>query len=222
MQTTLNFLLVDDHPLQTDAYQAILDFVKEDWELTFQHAHSCQEVYEFATNHPMRDEIDFVLLDLSLPAYAEKNLFSGHDLACLINQQMPKAHIIFLTSHFEALLLYNLYHDFQPAGILVKSDFTGAQLEEHFTELLKGNKIYSPTFLEARAKVNDSDIFLDKLNRQIMLKLAEGYPSKDLPGFIGLSISAINKRKAKLKEYFEVENKQDNYIILQARKQGLI
>lgn len=222
MAPTLNFLLVDDHPVQTDAYQAILDFVKEDWELTFQHAHSCQEVYEFATNHPMRGEIDFVLLDLSLPAYAEKNLFSGHDLACLINQQMPKAHIVFLTSHFEALMLYNLYHDFQPAGILVKSDFTGAQLEEHFTELLKGNKIYSPTFLEARAKVNDSDIFLDKLNRQIMLKLAEGYPSKDLPGLLGRSMSTIDKRKVYLKIYFNTDKQKDNYLILQAKKMGFI
>ncbi len=222
MKPTLNFLLVDDHPVQTDAYQAILDLVKEDWHLTFEHAHSCKEVYEFATINPTRDEIDFVLLDLSLPPYPEKELQSGYDLAVLINQKMPKAKIVFLTSHFEAFLLYDLYQAFQPAGILVKSDFTGEQLEAHFSDLLKGNKIYSPTFLEARKKINAAEIFLDPYNRKIIAYLAKGYPSKDLPELIGLSISAINKRKAKLKEFFNLESKQDNYIVLEARSQQLI
>lgn len=222
MKPTLNFLLVDDHPLQTDAYQAILNLVKKDWHLTFQHAHSCQEVYEFATSYPMRNEIDFVLLDLNLPPYPEKNLASGYDLAALINQEMPKAKIVFLTSHFEAFLLYDLYQAYLPAGILVKSDFTGEQLEAYFSELLKGNQIFTLSFLEARKKINASDIFLDPYNRKIISFLAKGYPSKDLPELIGLSISAINKRKAKLKEYFDVENKQDNYIVLEARFQNLI
>ena len=222
MNPIFHFLLIDDHPLQTNAYQAILDLVKEDWHLTFQHAHSCQEVYEFATTHPVRDEIDFVLLDLSLPPYPEKELQSGYDLAVLINQEIPKAKIVFLTSHFEAFLLYDLYQAFQPAGILVKSDFTGEQLEAHFIDLLKGNKIYSPSFFEARKKINATKIFLDPYNRKIISYLAKGYPSKDLPELIGLSISAINKRKAKLKEYFDVEKKQDNYIVLEARFQKLI
>lgn len=222
MNPTLNFLLVDDHPVQTDAYQAILDLVKEEWHLTYEHAHSCQEVYEFATSHPMRDEIDFVLLDLSLPPYPEKNLQSGYDLAVLINQEMPKAKIVFLTSHFEAFLLYDLYQAFQPAGILVKSDFTGEQLEAHFSDLLKGNKIYSPTFLEARKKINAAEIFLDPYNRKIIAYLAKGYPSKDLPELIGLSTSTIDKRKANLKIFFNTEKQKDNYMILEARKMGLI
>ena len=222
MNPTLNFLLVDDHPVQTDAYQAILDLVKEDWHLTFQHAHSCQEVYKFATSHPNRDEIDFVLLDLSLPPYPEKNLQSGYDLAVLINQEIPKAKIVFLTSHFEAFLLYDLYQAFQPAGILVKSDFTGEQLEAHFIDLLKGNKIYSPSFLDARKKINASEIFLDPYNRKIIAYLAKGYPSKDLPELIGLSTSTIDKRKANLKIFFNTEKQKDNYMILEARKMGLI
>lgn len=222
MKPTLNFLLVDDHPLQTDAYQAILNLVKKDWHLTFQHAHSCQEVYEFATSYPMRNEIDFVLLDLNLPPYPEKNLASGYDLAALINQEMPQAKIVFLTSHFEAFLLYDLYQAYLPAGILVKSDFTGEQLEAHFIDLLKGNKIYSPSFFEARKKINDTEILLDSYNRKIISYLAKGYPSKDLPELIGLSTSSIDKRKASLKIFFNTEKQKDNYMILEARKMGLI
>jgi len=67
-----------------------------------------------------------------------------------------------------------------------------------------------------------SAILLDYHNRKIIKKLADGYPSKDLPEMIDLSMSAIDKRKSRLKTFFHTENKPDNYLVLEARDQRLI
>ena len=111
---------------------------------------------------------------------------------------------------------------FKGLKYLVKTDFNGEQLEAHFQDIINAHPAYSPTFLGAQKKVAASDVLLDSHNRKIIKKLAEGYPSKDLPEMIGISLSAINKRKAKLKSYFNTDNEQDNYIVLEARKYRLI
>lgn len=39
---------------------------------------------------------------------------------------------------------------------------------------------------------------------------------------IGLSMSAIDKRKASLKSHFKTDHKKDNYLVLEAKDRGLI
>ena len=218
----MNVLIIDDHPTQVDAYQSIFELANDAVEFTFYKYSSLKEAYEFAMDDEEAQDVDLAVLDLNMPACNELDLYSGADLARVFQKQMPNTELCFITSHYEALILYDLYHEFHPVGILVKTDFNGLQLESHFQGIINAQPAYSHTFLDAQKKVATSDVLLDSLNRKIIKKLAEGYPSKDLPGMIGISLSAINKRKARLKSYFNTDNEQDNYIVLEARKYRLI
>lgn len=217
-----HLLMIDDHPTQLQAYQSVFELIEDIPKLIFTTFTSLEEAYQFVMFHESKTEIDLVLLDLSMPPYPEKNLHSGTDLAQLIQTEMPQAKLSFITSHHEALVLYDLYYAFHPAGILVKSDFTGEDLMSFLVQVIQGENYYTKSFLDAREKVNQSELFLDTYNRKIVLALAKGYPSKDLPELIGLSISSIDKRKASLKIFFNTEKQKDNYMILEARKMGLI
>ncbi len=218
----MNVLIIDDHPAQVDAYASIFELANDSVAFTFYKYSSLKDAYEFAIENEEAQEVDLAVLDLNMPTYKEMDLYSGIDLARILQKQMPHTERCFITSHSEALILFDLYQEFQPAGILVKTDFDGAQLEAHFQDILNGQQTFSPTFLKAWEMISSSDILLDSHNRKIIKKLAEGYPSKDLPEIIGLSISEIDKRKASLKSYFNTDHKKDNYLVLKAKEQGLI
>jgi hypothetical protein len=65
-------------------------------------------------------------------------------------------------------------------------------------------------------------MFLDDFNRQIITLLASGIQSKNLPNHINLSMSAIDKRKAQIKDFFCVQKGTDEDIIREAKKHGFV
>lgn len=216
-------LIIDDHPTQVETYKAIFNLVvNEDLTLKFYTFYDLEKAYEFVKQDDNAKNIDLVLLDLNLPACPKHNLYSGADLAEIIKQDLPQAKLSFLTSHDEALILYDIYKAFMPQGILVKSDFTGQDLENFFKAILDNREYYTTSFMAAKQKITQSEMFVESTNRKIITKLAEGYPSKDLPEILRLSLSAINKRKSRLKVFFNTENQADSYMVLKARDLGFI
>jgi len=63
---------------------------------------------------------------------------------------------------------------------------------------------------------------MDNYNRQILLLLSQGVKTKSIPDLLNLSISAINKRKAILKQIFGIDKGTDEDILKEARKQGYL
>lgn len=63
---------------------------------------------------------------------------------------------------------------------------------------------------------------LDSYNRQIIMLLSQGIQTKNLPDYLHLSKSAIDKRKVVIKEFFDIEKGNDEDILREARKQGFI
>ncbi|MGX1023371.1 DNA-binding response regulator [Psychroflexus sp. MBR-150] len=215
-------LIIDDHPTQVKTYKDIFNLVEDNLTLKFDAFYNLEDAYQFVKHNDTAQRIDLVLLDLNLPPCPKRNLSNGADLAEIIRQDLPQAKLCFLTSHHEAFILYDIYSSYQPQGILVKSDFNGQDLEYFFKAILQDKTFYTSTFKKAHQKIISSEVFMESYNRQILTKLAEGHPSKDLPDILGMSLSAINKRKAKIKTYFGLDNLQDNYLILKARELGLL
>jgi len=215
-------LIIDDHPTQVKTYKDIFNLVKHNLDLKFYACYDLEDAYDFIQQDDAAKHIDLVLLDLNLPACPKHNIHSGADLAEMIRQDIPQAKLCFLTSHHEAFVLYDIYTQYQPQGVLIKSDFTGQDLEHFFKAILQDKKFFTPTFQKAQQKVIKSEVFIESYNRKILTKLAEGYPSKDLPGILDISLSAINKRKARLKIFFNTENQADSYMVLKARELGFI
>ncbi len=213
-------LLVDDHPPMIEGYKSLLHNYPNSLKFNISHSHSIKSAYDIILNSTL--EFDIITLDISMPAYVEKNINNGIDLIPLIRKHRPKTKIIVITSHSQGLILFNLQKENYPEGIMVKSDFINNELAIAFKEVLKGDIHYSATVQNLKTKMVSTSTYLDNYCRQMIILLSQGVQTKSLPEYLNLSQSAVDKRKAIIKEYFNIEKGNDEDILREARKQGLI
>lgn len=162
-----------------------------------------------------------VFIDVTLPPFLEKSIHSGEDLVPLVKKQFPNSKVVVLTSHTESFVLYRLINDCNPHGIIIKSD-TAEEFLIAFEAIMKGEKYYSETVRKQNLDIKGKNNFLDNYNRQIIMLLSQGIKTKNLGDHLHLSSSAIDKRKAYIKEFFNIDKGTDEDILREARKQGFI
>jgi DNA-binding NarL/FixJ family response regulator len=143
---------------------------------------------------------------------------SGEDLVDLVRTQFPNAKIVVLTSHTETLVLSRILNHCKPDGLLVKSDFFSEEFLVAFDTILKGKHYYS----ETAKNLKSNTILLDNYNRQIIEMLSKGIKTKTIQEQLHLSKSAIDKRKVAIKSYLGIDKGNDEDILREARKRGLI
>lgn len=217
----VHILMVDDHPAILSGYDAILKMNTLNVQV---HTTLCYSIAD-AFNHIGSDNLDsfdFIFLDKSMPPCEAKEVYSGLDLAKRILSRKKNAKIAMLTSHAEPLVLSQLKTEINPIAILTKSDIDYYELQNAFAAILLGKKYYSPTVIKALNVVNQFRDDLDAIDKLILLHLSEGVMTKNLPNYIGLSLDMINKRKARIKVVFKLENGKDEDLIKMARNFGII
>jgi len=216
---TTKILIVNDHSITIEGYKSILA-CNERLDISISTARDCEAAYLKIT-HP-RAAFDVIILDIILPPFELVNLFSGEDIGMLIKKHLPESKIIILTSDSGGFKLYNLIKDIDPEGLLVKSDFTPKEFLEAFENVANGETYYSMTVRQNLKMMQIKEVYLDTCNRRIISLLAKGIKTKNLPTHLNLSISAIDKRKAQIKEMFNIEKGTDEDILRESKKHGFI
>ncbi|HLP63215.1 response regulator transcription factor [Flavobacterium sp.] len=214
-------LMVDDHKTMLIGYKSILEFNDKNLELDVTFSHDCEDAYTIITSSDA-SSYDLVFLDRSLPPYLDKKIKSGEDLAVLVRKQLPDAKIIMLTSHAEAFVIYDIVHKIRPNGLLIKSDFDGDELLIAFNKILNDETYFSETVTAALKEQIISRGYLDTIDRQIITLLSKGLRNKTIASELGLSDSAVEKRKVKIKDYLNIYKGNDEDIITECRRLGFI
>ncbi len=220
MKSATKILIIDDHPSIIEGYKSIFYTKYSPEELLIAIALNCESAFLTLTKH--QHEFDLILLDLELPPFPQEKLFSGEDLAMLIRKQNKQTKIIILTSHTEAFVLYNISKKINPEGILVKSDFKPDELLHAMQLVLEENYYYSATVKNAIKEVAVRNDALDSYDRRIILLLSKGIKTKNMPEHMGITLSAIDKRKAQIKVFFDIQKGNDEDILREAKKRGLV
>lgn len=214
-----SILIVDDHPAMIEGYKSILSFNTHGYELDFKSAHTAQQAYSLIAGDT---QFDIIFLDLSMPGYLEKAIHSGEDLVPHIRAHQPQSKVIVITSHAEQFLLYRIYKKTSPDGIFIKSDFTSKEFLVAFDAVARGEKYYTQTMKETLKKISSSDFYLDSVDMQLISLLSQGIKSKGLIKHLLLSLSAIEKRKQRIKEFFGIEKGNDEDIVREAKNQKFV
>jgi len=218
---TLNIFIVDDHPTMVEAYKSILISAFIDrMEINFTTAYTCEEAYYKI--HKTAFECDLALLDFKLPPYESQLIYSGQDLSVVIKNKVENCKIVMLTSADETFTLYELVKNANPDGVLLKSDFTPDELSLAVEVILKGNNYFSQTVKERLKKISEKEMHLDAVNRQIISLLAKGVKTKNLPKYLNISLSSVDKRKNVIKTFFNIEKGTDEDIVAEAKLRGFI
>ncbi|MEO8254083.1 MAG: response regulator transcription factor [Flavobacterium sp.] len=216
-----NILIVDDHPFIIQGYKnAIATYNQEEYVFSISEAKDCESAYTLITNTNSL-VFDIAFLDISMPAFEEKGLYSGEDLANLILRHMPHCKIIMLTMFTEFLKLKTLIKKVNPRGLIIKNDLTFDELLIAFDIVINDKVYYSKSILEM-LESHDNAIEIDLFDKQILFHLSKGTKMQDITKFIPISINAIETRKSNLKELLEVVSGEDADLVKAAKSKGLI
>lgn len=216
----LKVLMIDDHPSQIEGYKSILSCEEPAVEIQTTAYYSCQTA--FAALNTSDIYFDVVFLDRNMPPCPESGIKSGEDLGIFIKKRWPDCRLVVITSHCEAFILYNILKRLTPLGLLVKSDFDPQELRDAFKRYILGETYHSITVTDIIKKILSKESYLDTFNRQIILCLSQGIKTKHLPVHLNMSLSAIEKRKAQIKDYLCIDKGNDDDIVAAARRQGYV
>jgi DNA-binding NarL/FixJ family response regulator len=217
-----NILIVDDHPFIIQGYKnAITRYNPKEFEFFIEQAKDCKSAYDIITN-PETAVFDIAFLDISMPSYEEKGLYSGEDLAKLLMEFMPNCKIILLTMYTELLKITNIIDTINPSGLVIKNDLTFDELLFGFDKVLKNEIYYSQSIQKMIDLAQTEIIEIDLFDKQILFHISKGTKTSDITHYIPISLEAIEKRKLNLKKLLNVEDEGDIELVREAKNKGLL
>ena len=219
MQKELNILMIDDHPMILEGYKKVLSNNKN-YKLHISIAEDCEQAIRQINNANIKNGFDVVFIDIQLPPSNDGTVTSGEDLAEIVHKRLPLAKIVILTMIDSTERLQNLIKTIPHHGLLIKSDITSKILLKAFDKVLKNKQYYSITADKVSKSSTQNDEYLDEYNKKIIYHLSNGIQTRHLIDYIPLSLSAIEKRKKYIKQFFDVTD--DEQLMQEAKKRGFI
>lgn len=222
--TVLKILMVDDHPMIIEGYQhTLMATKKENQTLEIDVASDCDSA--LAAIKKARDigkPYNMYFFDISIPECKDGIFKSGEDLAKHIKLSQPEGIIVILTMFNEVYRIHSIINNINPEGFLIKSDLTSSELASAFQVIQSRPPFYSGTINSILKRSIVNPIEIDEVNHKMIHFLSLGVKTKDLVGPLGMTLSAIEKRKKNLKELFDVEDGKDEALINIAKSKGYL
>ena len=216
-----SILIVDDHKVTALGYQSILENNDQGLTFVFTTTTSLQEAYSIVTNATNHQTFDLVFLDRSMPAFETQKIFLGEDLIPFIRKNNKNAKIIILTSLTEKFSIYDVIYKNRPDGMMIKSEIDDENLIECVQSILNNQSYHSTLVREALKEEIITKGHFDSIDRQIITLLSQGFRNATIAEKLGLSASAVEKRKSRIKDYLNVKG-NDEEIIKESRRLGYI
>jgi len=189
-------LLADDHVIVRQGFRALLE--REGLEVVAEAANGHEAVRLACELLP-----DVAVLDFAMP------LLNGLDAAKEIRRRSPRTHTILLTVHSEDHYVLEAVR----AGIhgyVVKTQ-AAADLVQAIREI-RGNAIYlSPTISRAVVeayfeKATPPGDVLSSRERQVLQLVAEGKTTKEIAGFLGVSIKTADSHRTRIMRKLDIHD----------------
>ncbi|KAA1242619.1 response regulator [Aquimarina sp. RZ0] len=223
MKKKLKVLMIDDHPMIIEGYKnTLLGENQKEYQIKIDIASNCDDAYESILKSSKTTPYDMLFIDIKLPPSSDGSITSGEDLAKHAKELLPRAKIIILTMHREDHRIHNILKNINPSGFLIKSDLTSSELLLAFNNIVSGTPYYSATVNNHFRKMMTNNFSLDEKNLKILYHLSRGVKTKNLPNYVSLSLSAIEKRKNQIKEMFSIAKADDQKLLEEARKRGFV
>lgn len=218
-----NILIVDDHPMSVDGYVSLLSAIETNKNAAYHLAYNCREAHdviqEMETNNTA---IDIAFFDVNLPAYPEKKLLSGVDLAVFLKKIFPACKIVIISMHSEPVWVNTIFKSINPEGFISKNDINYKIFPDACQKILNNEVYFSPSIIKSQKYFIQQNYNWDELDTKILLLISEGKKTINLPNYIPLSLSAIEKRKANIKKQLVFDNGSDLELIEIAKTLGFI
>ncbi|MDY7396329.1 response regulator [Aureibaculum sp. 2210JD6-5] len=167
------------------------------------------------------DVFDLIILDINLGKSGGGERKSGEEVGVLIRNYNSKAKIIVFTSYSDGLRIDSIIKNINPEGFLIKDGTTDHNMfQEVILKIIKGETYYCNTVAEILRKTRKITHKLDAIDIKLLYQLSIATRMKDIPKYIPLKLSGVEKRRRRLKETFNVESDRD--LVLKAKEIGFL
>jgi DNA-binding NarL/FixJ family response regulator len=209
--------------MSVDSYKTLLSGIESNEKANYLLGYSCEESFYILHQTKLnKNTIDFALIDVNLPPFEEKKLFSGSDVAKLIRDYFPDCKIIIISMHSEPVWVSQIHNSINPEGFIAKSDIDYKSFPDAFKSV-ENNEIYhSKSIKQSRKIMIQKNINWNENDSKMLRLISEGVKTKDLPNYIPLCLSAIEKRKASIKKQLILESGSNKELLDSAKSLGLI
>ena len=217
----MNILIAEDQEFIHETLQNSFSSAFENEKHFFIKCLNCKDVYDLVEEQIFDGEIiHYALVDICMPSYEEKQLFSGKEAASYIKYLLPDCKIIIITASMDTVTIIEIIQQVRPQGFLYKSDFNADELARVLKEIANGNTFRSESINIQYQKGLETKVLLEPINRKILSRIALGYKIKEICDELALTEPAINKRIAKIKDALKMDNSVG--LLREAKKRGLI
>lgn len=219
-----NVLIIEDHPQITESYKLALQKIANDsntYNFKIEETSTIDNALKIL-NKQGENFYDIIFLDIKLPKSSDGKFLSGEDLGIYIKKKSSNSKIMISTTFNDNHRINNIFKSINPEGFLIKNDLKPKALVNAIEELLEGIPAYSKTVKVLLRKFATNDISIDSIDRQILYYLSIGVKMSDLPKFIPMSMSGIERRKRQLKESFNLSKANDKQLVEKAKEKGFI
>lgn len=209
--------------MTVESYVSLLTSIDENSGTDYHLAYSGKEAYDMIMMLKHNNvSPDIAFLDVNLPPYEDHNISSGIDLAVLLRLHFPQCKVVIITMHNEPVWVNHIFKSISPEGFISKTEINFRTFPQAYEQILSGEFYYSPSITESQRFFIRKNINWDEHDSKILLLLSEGKKTINLPDFIALSLSTIEKRKANLKKQLIFSGGSDEQLIAIAKKLGLL
>lgn len=213
MRKNYHALIIDDRPMMLSGIkQTLLEI--EDWSIEVDVCSSYQEALKLI------DEIakgfkfyNLIIADIDLGQsdniLDKSNEFYLEEISRLI-RNINIVNYIRTKDNFQ---IYKVIKKIRPKAFILEGELNEVSLLKILKTIENNGIYYSDTI---RSVIyNEQFIYFDfdDIDREILYYLKKGVKTKLLPNFIPRSLSAIEKRKQKIKEFLVFENCSDDKLV---------
>lgn len=210
----MKVLVVNENAIMVEGYKRIL--YESDWRnIIAIESITCKSTENICV-------YDLVILNITAPVTDLENVLVCNAMR-KVSKELRPFKLLVTTSNLDVFTLYDVMKKVNPDGLVVKAELNPKDfLIAVRSIIIEGGSFHSKHVRNSMKIIYKSDIFLDDVNRSIVVLLARGIQTKSLPQFLNLSISAIDKRKVLIKELFNIEKGTDEDILREANRLGFI
>ena len=211
MKEIITVLILENEPLISHCIEQALILISKkhqrfNFKTTF--CNNCQDALTELNNKIPK--FSLVIINLDVPPSNDKPLTFPEDIGSKSRESFSNTKIIGLTAFNDNYRISNTIKTLNLEGLLLKNDIDYNELVKAIESILLNELYYSKTVLRLLRRRIVNDLALDNKDRLILYHLSKGKRTKSLSNLIHLSISAIERRKRKLKEIFNVGHDDDH------------
>ncbi len=215
----INILMVDDHYMILEGYKNVLSGLElENVFTNFHTIDNCDDAWEMVST----SNFDIVFLDINFTPKNDAKILSGEDLGIKIKKAFPSIKIVVLTTLENSFRLQNIFNNVEPDGFLLKGETTSKNLIRCLESVIDNPPYYGPKISKLLRSEMKLKYTLDEVDRIILFQLSIGTKTKDITDHVHLSLRAVENRKKKLKEIFDVFESGNKELLERARECGYI